>query len=159
MALTFTHAAADSQPPSGGFPRSGSGPPFTAGSGERFTYDSVARLPLQGFVAEPLVCVMRRRPFELADEITDQDGGLDADTQMDVSFDASDFVDVHAWRFNTAPAQIGVDDGFHLWWEQRTAALGVPDDVEVDFRVVIARHLRFPYARCAEAKAEPREAP
>ena len=34
----------DSQPPSGGFPRSGSGPPLTAGSLERFTFLS----PLQG---------------------------------------------------------------------------------------------------------------
>jgi hypothetical protein len=59
---------------------------------------------------------------------------------MHVRLDAADLVDEDARRIDAAAAQVVVRDGLDLGDEKRRAFLGVPGDVQVDLRIVVAGH-------------------
>src|SRR5437868_1560592 len=59
---------------------------------------------------------------------------------MDMGVDPADGVNVDARGIDAFAAKGVVGGGFDLGDQQRRTALGVPGDVQIDFRVVIPRH-------------------
>ena len=55
---------------------------------------------------------------------------------MHMVFNTTKVVDKNAWGIDATPPQIMVDDGLHLGFQKRCAVLGVPGDVQIDFRIV-----------------------
>ena len=95
------------------------------------------------------------RALERADKVTDEHGWCDADAKMHVCFDAPDLVDIDVRRIDAATTDVVVHNGLDLGCQERSAGLGMPDEMEVDFGVIITAHLRSP----RKAEAELREAP
>ncbi len=105
------------------------------------TDNAVAGLPLEHFLSQLLVGLVRRRPFQSADKITDEHRGPNSQAKMHVRFRAANFVNEDTRRVDAAPAQIVMHDGFHLRRQQGRAFFGMPGDVEIDLGVEIAAPL------------------
>jgi hypothetical protein len=78
---------------------------------------------------------------------------------MDVIFDAADFVNKDARRFDASISNVLMSDGFDFRRKQWGVVLGVPNKMQVDFTVIIAGHLKLPVWNGENAKAKLREAP
>jgi hypothetical protein len=104
------------------------------------TYNAVTGLPFEHLVtAELLIHVVGGAAFELADELAHQQRWRNSDGEVDVRFDAADFVNERAGRFDDAFAEEAVGERLDLWSEERRTEFAMSDDVEVDFAVVVAR--------------------
>ena len=119
------------------------------------TDNAVAALPLDNFVTELLVRVVCRGPFELAHELADEKRWGDAHGEMDVGFGPTDLVDVHSRRVDASAADILMDGGLDFRNQKWGALLGVPDDMQVDFRLIVSGHGQS----SKWLKPQPREAP
>jgi len=93
------------------------------------TDDAVAVLPFEGLAAKLLVGLVGRGTFQLADQLADDNRRRDRHDEMDVRFDAANFVDVGAGGVDEPAAEVVVREGFDVRREQRIALLGVPDHV------------------------------
>ena len=78
--------------------------------------------------------------FEFDDQIAHQYRGCDAQNNMNVRFRASNFVNVRAGQANQFATNAMVDEYFNLSRKQGRAGLGVPDNVQIDFAVVVVGH-------------------
>jgi hypothetical protein len=107
------------------------------------THYTVPSLPFKCPITKFVICIVRRRTFELANKFAYQDSWRKANGQVNVSFDAPDFVDVNACCVDAPAPQIVLDNYFDLWNEKGRTSLSVPHDMQVDFRIVISGHKNF----------------
>lgn len=111
------------------------------------TNDTLANLPLQYLLsfARFLIDVMRRTTLKLPDPLTDQQSWRNRHSQMHMRFDPTDFVNKRPWRIDDSPSQCSMRNRCDVCRQERRAALGVPDQMKIDFGVVVSRHDRCPH--------------
>src|SRR5262245_34357573 len=63
---------------------------------------------------------------------------------MNMVLGAADFMNISSGPVDYFAANAMPDNGFDFWHQQLQAVLGVPNDMEIDFAVEIARHLMPP---------------
>src|SRR5688500_3538878 len=89
--------------------------------------DTVASLPLNGLFVLPdcLIDIVRRTAFELADEFADRQCRWNRHCDVDVRFNAADFVDERAGRLNNTLLDDAVCQRFNFGRHQWQAVLGM----------------------------------
>lgn len=118
------------------------------------TNDAVPDLPLQNFLqlASLLVDVVRRAALQLPNPITDRECRRNRHRQMDMGFDSPDLMHKRARCVDNAFSQGSVSKRFDARRQERRAVLSMPNKVEVDFGVIVARHCKCPH-RCRDSSS------
>jgi hypothetical protein len=75
--------------------------------------------------------------FELANPVANRQGGGNADGNVHMIFNSADFVQVHVLGVEDTLTKAAVRERFDRRCKKWVAVLGVPDNVEVDFAVVV----------------------
>ena len=83
---------------------------------------------------------MRRRAFDLADELADREHRRDGHCHVDVGFRAANLVEERPGRVDDLLLHAAMGHVLHLRSEQREAVLAVPGDVQIDLAVIVAAH-------------------
>ena len=108
------------------------------------TDDSVSGLPIERLEAQLLVGFVRGIPFQLPDPFADCQRWRNADSEMDVGFNAADCVTVDAGSIDATSTKIMVNDGFHLRRQERRTSLRVPSNMQIDLSVEVSSHVQSP---------------
>ncbi len=106
------------------------------------TNHAVANLPLEHFVvcAGLLIDIVRRATFELPYPIAGSQRWRYRYGNMNMRFDSADLMDKRTGGVDDALSQRAIDDRFHGGCQQRRTVFCMPNHVEIDFTVVVARH-------------------
>jgi len=99
---------------------------------------AIAALPFQDWIpfTQVLVGLVGGGPFQLADELADPERGWDGHRNVDVVFDAVDLVKDDAARLHNPLPNVAMDKGLDFGRQHRFALFGMPDDVQIDFRIM-----------------------
>ncbi len=62
---------------------------------------------------------------------------------MDVRFNAADLVDVYPLLVDQSLFDVSMRQRFKRWRQKRQAVFGVPNEMQIDFTVVIVCHRTF----------------
>jgi len=103
---------------------------------------TVSALPLENFISGRVLVIdlVRRCSFQFSDEFADRNRGRNCHADVDERFNSTDLMHENTGGIDEPLSQRATVCSFNVWGEKRESVLRVPDEMEIDFAVVVSSH-------------------